>query len=161
MRLFEPTKYSYKYTRGQSSARLPPEPCIFIHIHLLHVSVTSTLHALLLVVPNCLSARADTIYVDVSVSNTSRAVNLVGVAPLYGYWYVIPLHQVRASCYVSHRIVATGPRYHRTTTYTRYHGLTTGYCYYTPLPLLLRCSQVGKARTLRSATWHPPPFCDY
>ena len=60
----------------------------YIYVHLLHVSVTSTLHALLLVVPNCLSAHADTIYVDVSVSNTSRALVLVGIAPLYGCGYV-------------------------------------------------------------------------
>ena len=58
------------------------------------VSVTSTSRALILVllVPNCLSPHTDTIYVDVSVSNKSRALVLVGIAPLYGYWYVIPSH---------------------------------------------------------------------
>ena len=61
----------------------------YLH-NLLHVSVTSTSRALVLVVPNCLSPHTDTIYVDVSVSNTSRALVLVRIAPLYGHWYVIP-----------------------------------------------------------------------
>ena len=59
------------------------------------VSVTTysgTSCALILVVPNCLSPHTKTLYVDVSLSSTSRALVLVSIAPLYGYWYVIPSH---------------------------------------------------------------------
>ena len=63
------------------------------YLLLIDVSVTScTPRALLLVVRNCLSHHTDTIYVDASVRNTSRALMLVRIAPLYGYWYVIPSH---------------------------------------------------------------------
>ena len=35
----------------------------YIHVHLLHASVTSTSRALILVVPNCMSPQSDIIYV--------------------------------------------------------------------------------------------------
>ena len=60
--------------------------------NLLNVSVTSTSRALIFVTPNCLSPDTDKIYVDVSVSNTFRALVLVRIAPLYDYWYVISSH---------------------------------------------------------------------
>ena len=74
-------------------SRVPGCPLnhVFSYVYnLLDVSVTSMPRALILVVRNCLSPRTDTIYVDVSVSNTSRALILVRIARLYGYWYVIP-----------------------------------------------------------------------
>ena len=48
-----------------------------------------TSHALMLVVCICLSLHTDTVYGDVSVRNTSGALILVCIAPLYSYWYAI------------------------------------------------------------------------
>ena len=46
----------------------------------------------MLVIRICLSPHTDTVDGDVSVSNTSGALMLVRVAPLYCYWYLIPSH---------------------------------------------------------------------
>ena len=49
-------------------------------------------HAPILVVRICLSLHTDTIYGDVSVRNTSGALTLVRITPLYSYRYAIPSH---------------------------------------------------------------------
>ena len=87
-----------KHSATERGSRVPDCPLNHVssymyNLLLMDVSVASTSHALILVVCNCLSPHhTDTIYVDVSVSSTSRALVLVRVAPLYGYWYVIPPH---------------------------------------------------------------------
>ena len=58
--------------------------------NLLNPSVTSTSRALLLVVHIRLSPHTDTIYGDVSVSNTSRSLTPVRIAPFYSYRNVNP-----------------------------------------------------------------------
>ena len=65
-----------------------------------YVSVTSMPRTLILVACNCLSPHTDTIYADVSDSNTLRVLILVRIAPLYGYWYVITsqYYSTRRTC---------------------------------------------------------------
>ena len=58
----------------------------------LDIFVASTSRALILVVRSDLSHHTDTIYVDVSASNASRALILVFTASLYSYWHLKPSH---------------------------------------------------------------------
>ena len=61
--------------------------------NLLDASIISASHdTLMLVVRICLSPYTDTVYGAVSVSNTSGALILFRVAPLYSYRYAIPSH---------------------------------------------------------------------
>ena len=101
--------------RGESSARLSPEPCIFMHIQSIrrfrYYSSSTSHDALIFVVRNCACL--------LILIKSTEAFPLV-------------TRQVRSyCCYVSHRFIATGTRYHRTTTNMRYHRLITVLLLYT------------------------------
>ena len=105
--------------RGESSARLSPEPCIFMHIQSIrrfrYYSSSTSHDALIFVVRKlCLPPHIDTVYGGVSVSNTSGALILLllRVAPLYSYWYAIPSH------YYKHAVPSVD---YRTVTIHHYH----------------------------------------
>ena len=68
---------------------------------LIDVSVDSTSRVLILVVRICPSPYTDIFYGDVSVSNTSRALVPVRIAPPYTYWYE-PQYEVWGICIASY-----------------------------------------------------------
>ena len=116
---------------------MSPEQFVFMHIQSTRrFRYYYTSHALILVVHIYLSLHTDTVYGDASVvSNTSGALMLGRIAPLYSYWYAIPSH------YYSY--VHAVPWVDYCTIVTIHH-----YRYYAD-----RCS-TGEASTVLNTTWY-------